>query len=66
MKRKLIQFKVPAEMYEEFYRAFPARGERSNVLRKLVVLATDMAKHKDAFYEMIREEANLEADIWSG
>ncbi len=62
MTRKLIQFKVPVEMYEEFYRAFPQRGERSQILRKLVVLATRMSKDKDAFIEMIREEANMEAE----
>lgn len=61
-QRKLIQFKVPVEMYEEFYRAFPQRGERSNVLRKLVVLATQMHLDKDAFIQLIREEANLEAE----
>lgn len=62
MTRKLIQFKVPVEMYEEFYRAFPQRGERSNILRRLVVLATRMSKSKDIFIEMIREEANIEAE----
>jgi len=61
-ERKLVQFKVPKEVYESFYRAFQGHGERSRILVKLVQLATDMAKDKDAFIQMIREEANEEFD----
>ena len=59
---KLIQFKVPRPFYEDFYRAFPGRGERTRVLTKLMALAVRMHKDKDAFIELIREEARLEAE----
>jgi len=59
--RKLIQFKVPQGFYEDFYRAFPGHGERARILTKLMRLAIEMADQKDAFIQLIRDEANLEA-----
>lgn len=61
MTQKLIQLRVPQEFYEDFYRAFPERGERTRVIVNLMRVAINMAKDKDIFYRMIREEANLEA-----
>jgi len=59
---KLIQFKVPREFYEDFWRAFPERGERTRILVKLMGLAIRMHGDKDAFIDMLREEARLEAE----
>ena len=59
---KLVQFKVPSKFHEEFWKAFPERGEGTRVLKKLMALAIRMARDKDAFIELLRVEARMEAE----
>ena len=54
---KLVQIRLPTPIYEEFFRAFPGRGERSLLITRFIMLATKQAKKKDSFIEAVLEEA---------
>jgi len=47
---------LPEDLWEDFFRAYPKRGERTMVLRKLVDIAVSSAKEKDCFSRAIKEE----------
>lgn len=55
MKRKEIHFAVDKELYEEFHRLFPARGEKTIFFTRLMRVAVE--KEKDIFISSVWEEA---------
>lgn len=54
---KLFQIRLPKPIYEEFFRAFPGRGERSLLVTRFIMLATELSGKKDKFIEACLEEA---------
>lgn len=49
METKTFIFRLPTSLYEEFYRIFPGKGERSTFLRRMIVYAISLRKEKDCF-----------------
>uniref|UniRef100_A0A6M3JPS7 Uncharacterized protein n=1 Tax=viral metagenome TaxID=1070528 RepID=A0A6M3JPS7_9ZZZZ len=56
LEYKLLQFRVPTPLFEEFYRKFPGRGERKALLESLISVAIEIADEKDSFARRIIEE----------
>lgn len=55
---KTIKVEVDQKTWEEFFRLFPEKGERSSFLRTVIGLAiTKGREDKDRFPRMITEEA---------
>lgn len=59
---KNIHFSVPNEVYSEFHKLFPMRGDKAHFLRNVIVSAIRHADKKDFFAlvtmgkEKIREQ----------
>ena len=52
---KDVKIRLPEEIYERFYRLFPGRGERQQVLRKIIVLLIERSQTKDEFLGSVIE-----------
>ena len=56
---KQFKFHLPDQMFEEFFRLFPAIGERSRFLRRVVSLAIQRKDQRSRFEEEISELASV-------
>lgn len=54
-KEKAMQIRVPLGLYEEFFRHFPGRGERKQLLLSFMEAACASAKEKDSFTTKVIE-----------
>ena len=55
---KHYRLRLPEALWEEFYRAFPGKGERSIVLKRLIKVAVEMQQEDpEGFYEDVKQEA---------
>lgn len=53
---KVFQLSLPVPLFEEFYKAFPDRGARSQILRRFVATLVKHRKDKDGYIEELLEE----------
>ncbi len=56
-EQKIYQLRMPKDLHEKFYRAFPGRGERKLLLERFIELVVERSKGKDAFIEGVLDEA---------
>ena len=56
---KIFQIKLPTPLFEEFYKAFPGRGERKLLVEKFIEMAVELSGRKNCFIEGVLEEAHL-------
>jgi len=54
--QKLIQLRVPLALYEEFYRAFPDRGEGTRMIKLLMEVAIEIAQEENTLKKRIKEK----------
>jgi len=54
---KTFQLRLPRDLHEDFFKAFPGRGERKLLLERFIELAIRRKNEKDAFIEGVLEEA---------
>lgn len=54
-KTKMIKVSLPIDTWEEFYRCFPGKNERADVIRQLVSVLVELVDEKDCFKRQIRE-----------
>jgi len=54
---KSIHVRVPLDLYEEFKRRFPGRGETVLLIQRFLMLAIEGADKRDCFVESIYEDA---------
>ena len=52
---KLMKFRVPLELYEEFYRLFPARGERQTLLSRIISQVVQKSRDSEDYWKEIAE-----------
>jgi len=57
METKEIHFRVSKHLYEKFHRLFPGRGEKTIFFRRIMEVASETLKDRDAFVKGILEEA---------
>lgn len=53
---KHIQIRIPQELYEQFYRRFPRRGERSALIAEFIRYACKAYDKKDLFIQAVVDE----------
>lgn len=46
-EKKHIHFIVPTELYEEFHRIFPGRGEKTAFFTKIMMIAVEKSEEFD-------------------
>jgi hypothetical protein len=52
-ERKSIHFTVPKELYEDFHRLFPKRGEKTAFLSRIVKLVVEKAEEGETARRVI-------------
>jgi hypothetical protein len=50
---KVLQVRIPSGLYEEFFRAFPGRGERRMLVEQFIEVAIELAPEKHLFLERV-------------
>jgi metal-responsive CopG/Arc/MetJ family transcriptional regulator len=59
-QEKEIKIRLPLDLHEKFFRAFPGYGERSTIIRKLVTRLVDRCESEpeflDSIIEVLRDE----------
>lgn len=60
--KKYVQFALPTPLFEQFYKAFPGKGERSFFLERLVVQVLEKKREKEVpeFLQEILDEVEEE------
>ena len=61
MTTKSLHIRIPEAMYEAFFRAYPAHGERSRLVEQFILRAIDQAEHKDRLIDKITKEVMEDA-----
>ncbi len=54
-QEKEIKVRLPIDLHERFFRAFPGYGERSRIIRKLVTRLMDRCESEQEFLDEIIE-----------
>ncbi len=50
---KQVHFNISDEVYSEFHKLFPSRGEKSTFLRQVLLVAIKNASKKDLFASVV-------------
>jgi hypothetical protein len=58
---KKINFRIPEELYRQFYRIFPGRGEQTQFFRQIICIAVDLGPEA-RFAQQIRREIEEEKE----
>ena len=48
---KTFQIRLPLPLYEDFFRAFPGRGQRKLLVERFILLAIENRDNQDCFIE---------------
>jgi hypothetical protein len=53
---KYVQVRLPLPLFEEFFRAFPGKGERSQILTEMISLVVENKRKRKQFSKDILAE----------
>lgn len=56
---KDIHFQIPIELWEQFYKVFPDRGERKSILTRFIKEAIRLQSLKDYYLTVITKEVTM-------
>jgi hypothetical protein len=55
--KRIFQVKLPEDLWEEFFRAFPGLGERSLLIERFIEHAVRLKSKRDVFILGVLQEA---------
>ena len=56
MTTKSLHIRLPRALYDEFYKAYPGRGERSRLVEQFVFKAIELSRERERLIDRITKE----------